>query len=88
MSVSSIFRASFVLSGLALATTLAACAPSVNQAWTTPGWYLEQPRALLQVYPAYRAGPFSYEECEIERLKTKIPERLLCTNWRVKPSET
>jgi hypothetical protein len=84
MSVRSIFRASPLFLGLALA----ACGPDVNQAYTAPGWYLELPRQLFMAYPNYVAGPFSYEECEIERLKSPRPDRMLCTNWKVKPSET
>lgn len=84
MSVRLIFQASPLFLGLALA----ACGTAVDQAYTAPGWYLELPRPLLMVYPNYVAGPMSYEECEIERLKAPRPDRLLCTNWKVKPSET
>ena len=78
----------FVVSGLALAATLGACATSVDEAWTAPGWYLERPRALVMVHPAYLAGPYSYEECEADRLKAPQPDQLLCTNRKAKPSET
>jgi hypothetical protein len=81
-------RSIFVVASLALAASLGGCATSVNQAYTTPGWYLEQPRQGVMTYPAYIAGPFSYETCEVERLKTPRPDRLLCTNWKAKPSET
>lgn len=72
---------------LASGVALAGCAPSVNEAYTSPGWYLELPRPLVLTYPGYVAGPFSYEECEVERLKASAPDRLLCTNRKVKPSE-
>jgi hypothetical protein len=84
MPVRSIFRASPLFLGLALA----ACGTDVNQAYTAPGWYLEIPRQLFLSYPNYVAGPMSYEECETQRLKTQRPDRMLCTNRKVKPSET
>lgn len=84
MSVRSIFRASPLLLGFALA----ACGTDVNTAYTAPGWYLEMPRQLFMAYPNYVAGPFSYEDCEIQRLRAPRPDRLLCTDWKAKPSET
>ena len=81
-------RSIFVVTGLALVTALGGCATSVDEAWTAPGWYLEQPRALVMAHPAYLAGPYSYEECETDRLKAPRPDRLLCTNRKAKPSET
>ena len=81
-------RSIFVVTGLALTAALGGCATSVDQAWTAPGWYLEQPRALVMAHPAYLAGPYSYEECETERLKAPRPDRLNCTNRRAKPSDT
>jgi hypothetical protein len=81
-------RSIVVVAGLALASLLGGCATSVNQAWTAPGWYLERPRLIAAGYPTYLAGPFSYEECEVERLKATRPEFLLCSNRSVKPSET
>jgi hypothetical protein len=86
MPVRSIFRVSSLV--LFAGLSLGACATNVDQAYTTPGWYLERPRQGGMVYPAYIAGPFSYETCEVERLKLGYPENLLCTNWRAKPSET
>ena len=81
-------RSIFVVTGLALTAALGGCATSVEDAWTAPGWYLEQPRALVMAHPAYLAGPYSYEECETYRLKAPRPDRLMCTNRRAKPSET
>lgn len=81
-------RSIFVVTGFALAATLGGCATSVDQAWTAPGWYLEQPRALMLVHPAYIAGPYSYEECEADRLTKRQPDLLLCTNRKAKPSDT
>ena len=84
MPVRLIFRASPLVLGLALA----ACGTDVNQAYTAPGWYLEIPRQLFPSYPNYVAGPMSYEDCEAQRLKAARPDRMLCTNWKTKPSET
>jgi hypothetical protein len=86
MSVPSIFRVSplVLLAGL----SLGACATDVNKAYTAPGWYLEQPKQGTMGYPTYFGGPFSYEGCEAERLKASRPDRLLCTDWKAKPSET
>jgi hypothetical protein len=80
-------RSIFVVAGLALAAGLGGCATSVDQAWTAPGWYLELPRQGVYAYPAYIAGPYSYEECEIDRLKAPRPDRLLCNRRMVKPSD-
>ena len=81
-------RSIFFVTGFALAATLGGCSTGVEEAWTAPGWYLEQPRALFMAHPAYLAGPYSYEECETDRLKAPRPDRLLCTNRKAKPSET
>jgi hypothetical protein len=81
------FRTICAVAGLAASCVLlGACATSVDQAWTAPGWYLEQPRALVMAHPAYIAGPYSYEECETDRLKAPRPDRLLCTRRPAKPS--
>ncbi len=88
MPVRSIFRAPLALSGLVAASLLGACSTGVSTAYTSPGWYLEQPRQLVMAHPAYLAGPLSYEQCEIERLNTPRPDRLLCTNRKVNPSES
>jgi len=64
-----------VLAVLSLAVSpsllLGACEErtSPNVAYTTPGWYLERPRPLLVMGPEIFAGPFTYEQCEGERLK-------------------
>ena len=59
-----------VLAVLSLAMLLAACeSRSPRVAYTTPGWYLERPRPLLVMGPEIFAGPFTYEQCEGERLK-------------------
>lgn len=81
-------RSIFAAAGLALAMTVSGCATSVDQAWTAPGWYLELPRGLVLAGPAYLAGPYSYEECETDRLKAPRPERLTCSRRLAKPSDT
>ena len=82
------FQTAVVPASLLVAMALSACSIDVNTAYTVPGWYLEQPRQGIMAYPAYVAGPFSYEDCESERLKTPRPDRLLCTHWKTKPSQT
>ncbi len=86
MPVRSIFRVSPLV--LFAGLSLGACATDVEKAYSGPGWYLERPRQIGMAYPAYLAGPFTYEACEIERLKQGYAENLLCTQWRAKPSET
>ncbi|MBS0550071.1 MAG: hypothetical protein JSR24_20135 [Proteobacteria bacterium] len=89
MPVRSFFRAPLLVSGLAAAAgLLGACGKDVDSAYTGPGWYLELPRLVFMTTPGYVAGPFSYEECEVERLKHQNAERLLCTQRRAKPSES
>ena len=77
-----------VLAGLGLVLALGACAsrgPLV--AYTTPGWYLERPRLLLVSGPEIFAGPFTYEQCEVERMKFDDPtaRRLICINEKFRP---
>jgi hypothetical protein len=77
-----------ILVGLALAAILGACSdrtPSV--AYTTPGWYLERPRLLLVTGPEIFAGPFTYDQCEAERMKfeSTTAQRLLCILEKTRP---
>ncbi len=75
-----------ILAGLALTTALGACGGhGPDQAYTSPGWYLERPRLLLVSGPEIFAGPFSYDACEAERLKYDTATRLLCINEKMKP---
>ncbi len=83
MSERSVHRATAVLSAVALAATLGACTGPTE--WTTPGWYLELPRPLFIAGPQIFAGPFSYDQCEEERLKATTPDRMLCIREMVKP---
>jgi hypothetical protein len=67
---------------------LGACeSTSPNLAYTTPGWYLERPRPMLVKGPEIFVGPFSYDQCEVERLKFDPPtaQRLLCIRELTKP---
>ena len=78
-----------VLVGLSLAVLLGACAESTRPAvaYTVPGWYLERPRLILVRGPEIFAGPFTYEQCESERLKLSpaTAERLLCIHEYTNP---
>jgi len=60
---------------------------SPNVAYTSPGWYLERPRLILARGPEIFAGPFSYDQCEAERLKFDPPtaQRLICNRELTKP---
>jgi hypothetical protein len=71
--------------GLSLAACQEKTSPSV--AYTSPGWYLERPRAVLARGPEIFAGPFNYDQCEIERLKFDPPtaQRLICNRVLTKP---
>jgi len=76
------------LAVLLLAMLLGACnRTNQSQAYTIPGWYLERPRPLVVRGPEIFAGPFSYDQCEAERLKFDPPtaERLLCIRELTKP---
>ena len=77
-----------VLAVLSLALSLGACAStSPILAYTTPGWYLERPRPILIKGPEIFAGPFTYDQCEAERLKfdRATAERLLCNKELTRP---
>ena len=77
-----------VLAALLLAMSLGACVSSSPLvAYTTPGWYLERPRIVLVKGPEIFAGPFTYDQCEAERLKfaPATAERLLCIKELTKP---
>jgi len=77
-----------ILAGLALAAILGACAqPPSGVAYTTPGWYIERPRLLLVSGPRIFAGPFTYEQCESERMKFDgtTAQGLLCILERANP---
>ena len=78
MSFPSIRRLALCVAALSLAAGLGACAeggtkpawgPGVAAAWTAPGWYLEKPYLLVLGGPKYFGGPFSYDECEEQRIR-------------------
>ena len=54
-------------------------------AYTSPGWYLERPRLILSSGPEIFAGPFTYEQCENERVKFETARNLLCVMEKTKP---
>ena len=60
---------------------------SPSLAYTTPGWYLERPRIVMVRGPEIFAGPFTYDQCEAERLKFDPPtaQRLLCIKELTRP---
>src|SRR5262245_57532210 len=77
-----------VLGGFALICALGGCADySPKVAYTTPGWYLERPRLFVPSGPEIFAGPFTYEQCEAERVKVpdESARRLLCIQEKSKP---
>jgi hypothetical protein len=75
-----------VLAGLGLVLALGGCASqSPSVAYTGPGWYLERPRLLLVNGPEIFSGPFTYEQCEAERLKFETARRMLCIMEKTKP---
>jgi hypothetical protein len=76
-----------VAAGLGLVLALGACTSrSPLIAYTSPGWYLERPRLLLVSGPEIFAGPFTYEQCEAERVKFETSSRLLCIMEKTRPS--
>jgi hypothetical protein len=77
-----------ILAGLALATVLGACSGRMPlAAYKAPGWYLERPRMLLVTGPEIFAGPFTYDQCEAERMKFDdvTAKRLLCIHEKSRP---
>jgi hypothetical protein len=86
MSKRSIAWLAEILAGLAVFSTLGACGGS-KVAYSGPGWYLEKPRQLVATGPQLFAGPFSYDQCEAERLKLTQPtaSNMLCINELVPP---
>jgi len=77
-----------VLAVLLLAISLGACeSRSPRVAYTSPGWYLERPRPVMVMGPEIFAGPFTYDQCEVERLKfdPAMAQRLLCNRELTRP---
>jgi hypothetical protein len=95
MTLPSIRRLAVCAAALSLAAGLGACAdvtkpvwgPGVNQAWTGPGWYLEKPYLLVLGGPKYFGGPFSYDECEEQRIRLprETATQMLCVRENRKP---
>jgi hypothetical protein len=61
------------------------CPRSAAIAYTTPGWYLERPQLIVTSGPEIFAGPFTYEQCENERVKFETARNLLCVMEKTKP---
>ncbi len=90
MSTRSIGRLADVLGGLGLLSAVAACSTAPKEvAYTTPGWYLEKPRLISAVGPQIFGGPFTYEQCETERVKLPqtTADQMLCIKELVKPGK-
>ncbi|SJZ32674.1 hypothetical protein SAMN02745126_00374 [Enhydrobacter aerosaccus] len=90
MSKRSFGRLAEVLGGLGLFALLAACSSNAKEvAFTTPGWYLEKPRLISIWGPQLFGGPFTYDQCEAERMKLPqtTSDEMLCVNELVKPGK-
>jgi hypothetical protein len=89
MSLLSYGRPAVCIAALALAALAAACspAPSVGQAWSGPGWYLQKPYLIAAAGPVYFGGPYTYDKCEEERIKLspEIATQMLCVRENRKP---
>ena len=95
MSLPSIRRLAVCIAALSLLMGVGACAPGttptwgpgVNQAWTGPGWYLEKPYLLVLGGPKYFGGPFSYDDCEEQRIRLprETATQMLCIRENRKP---
>ncbi len=87
MSFRLICRSAAGVAALSLAMGLGACGPSVNQAWSGAGWYLQKPYLVVLGGPGYFGGPYSYDKCEEERIK--LPEEtrasMVCVRENRKP---
>ena len=57
---------------------LMGCSQGPSDAWKGPGWYLELPYAVIAGGPSVQGGPYSYDECEQDRLNRAYPDRYLC----------
>ena len=73
----------------ALPSLMGACTERTRPAvaYTVPGWYLERPRLIMLRGPEIFAGPFTYDQCETERLKfaPATAERLICIHELTNP---
>ncbi|MFZ5781412.1 MAG: hypothetical protein ACOY4R_14565 [Pseudomonadota bacterium] len=89
MSFPSICRPAACVAALGLATLGAACtpAPSVGQAWSGPGWYLQKSYIIAAAGPVYFGGPYTYEKCEEERarLPAETATQMMCIRENRKP---
>jgi hypothetical protein len=87
MSERSISRTPAVLAALALASALGACSQGPSEAYRGPGWYLQRPYIVIAGGPAVVGGPFSYDECEAQRMKLSNSENYLCSREIKRPQK-
>src|SRR3981081_3865176 len=96
MSFPSIRRLAVCVAALSLAAGLGACTesgtkpawgPGAASAWSAQGWYLEKPCLLVLGGPKYFGGPFSYDECEEQRIRLpkETATQMLCIREHRKP---
>ena len=91
----SIRRLAVCVAVLSLPAGLAACegwtkpvwGPGVAGAWTGQGWYLEKPYLVVLGGPKYFGGPYSYDECEEQRIRLpwETATQMLCVRENRKP---
>ena len=89
MSFPSLCRIAAGVTILSLGLASAGCTPtpSVSQAWSGPGWYLQKSNLIQASGNSYFGGPFTYDKCEEERIR-QPPEtatQLLCVRENRKP---
>lgn len=91
MSFASFGRPAVCTTALSLAVLVGACtpAPSVGQAWTGPGWYLQKGYLVAAAGPVYFGGPYTYDKCEEERIKLtpEVASQMLCIRENRKPDK-
>jgi len=69
------------------ATSTPSFVPGTYRAWSGPGWYLQKPYLIVAGGPQYLGGPYTYEQCEEERIKLPPETRsqLLCVRENRRP---
>ena len=89
MSLRPVPRAWIYIASLSMAVGIGACSakPGEYRAWNGPGWYLERPYLIIAGGPQYLGGPYTYDQCEEERIKQPAETRgeLLCSRENRRP---